>query len=79
MKTRNKLKLYEIADRLESFRIDNGPNGEDAPFESEADELRTIARTEETLDEGGYSRSRSDISEFDPAPKSDRDGNFGFH
>jgi len=40
----NKLRLYEIADKLEKFSIDNGPMGEARPFMAEARELRAIAQ-----------------------------------
>lgn len=39
-----KLRLYEIADELEEYREDNGPNGENVPFADTAKELRSIAR-----------------------------------
>lgn len=49
MRTENRLRLHEIAQRLEAFTIDNGPMGESRPFRREADELHRIASQEETV------------------------------
>ena len=38
------LRLYEIAQSLEDFTIDNGPMGEYTPFYDEACELRKLAK-----------------------------------
>jgi len=42
-----KLRLYEMADELEEYSVDNGPMGEDYPFKAMAKELRKLARGEE--------------------------------
>ena len=59
MSPADKLRLYEIADELDQFSIDNGPNGEDRPFQAEARELRAIARNESGNSEGLVLRENS--------------------
>ena len=39
----DKLKLFTIAEVLEEYEIDNGPNGSSRPFINEARTLRKIA------------------------------------
>jgi hypothetical protein len=43
MNAQNALELHRIAQLLEEFEIDNGPNGCNAPFREEAKRLREIA------------------------------------
>ncbi len=43
MTQNHRLRLYEIADELDSHEIDNGPNGSYSPFRGIAKELRKIA------------------------------------
>lgn len=61
-----RLRLYEIADLLDRYEIDNGPMGSYSPFREEARELREIARHV-----NGSRREASDKESGDF-----RDGNF---
>ena len=51
-----KLRLYEMADELEEYSVDNGPMGEDYPFKVMAKELRKLAKLAKIDDEyrGGH-------------------------
>lgn len=53
MKSEDRLALYDIAERLERYVLDNGPMGETRPFADEARQLRRIAQNNNVSTGGG--------------------------
>ena len=55
MTDKQALKLFRIANTLENYRVDNGPNGEHHPFADEVAQLREIAGEDTDDDDEGES------------------------